>query len=94
MLLEVHQKCRASVIRGCLPTAPLFVVMKGVEKSQLANKAARRVFGLRTSLSAGLARMMLLCLALSAFLDNTPVVALLTPPLVIGLGLAGFPRQS
>ncbi|CAM9142570.1 unnamed protein product [Hapterophycus canaliculatus] len=64
---------------GMLAVGALFVVIKGVEKSQLADKAARRVFGLRTSLPAGLGRMMSLCFVLSAFLNNTPVVALLIP---------------
>ncbi|CAN0357898.1 unnamed protein product [Ectocarpus sp. 8 AP-2014] len=64
---------------GMLAVGALFVVIKGVEKSQLADKAARRVFGLRTSLEAGLGRMMSLCFVLSAFLNNTPVVALLIP---------------
>ncbi len=64
---------------GMLAVGALFVVIKGVEKSQLADKAARQVFGLRTSLPAGLVRMMSLCFVLSAFLNNTPVVALLIP---------------
>lgn len=64
---------------GMLAVGALFVVIKGVEKSQLADKAARRVFGLKTSLPAGLGRMMSLCFVLSAFLNNTPVVALLIP---------------
>lgn len=64
---------------GMLAVGALFVVIKGVERSQLADKAARRVFGLRTSMAAGLARMMSLCFVLSAFLNNTPVVALLIP---------------
>lgn len=64
---------------GMLAVGALFVVIKGVEKSQLADKAARRVFGLRTTIPFGLARMMSLCFVLSAFLNNTPVVALLIP---------------
>lgn len=64
---------------GMLAVGALFVVIKGVEKSQLADKAARRVFGLKTSLPLGLARLMILCFVLSAFLNNTPVVALLIP---------------
>ncbi|CAN0003049.1 unnamed protein product, partial [Hapterophycus canaliculatus] len=64
---------------GMLANGALFIVIKGVEKSQFADKAARRVFGLQTSQSAGLARMMALCFTLSAFLNNTPVVALLIP---------------
>lgn len=60
---------------GMLAVGALFVVIKGVEKSQLADKAARRVFGLQTSLSSGLGRLMILCFFLSAFLNNTPVVS-------------------
>lgn len=64
---------------GMLAVGALFVVIKGVEKSQLADKAARKVFGLQTTLSSGLARLMALCFVLSALLNNTPVVALLIP---------------
>ncbi|CAM9151587.1 unnamed protein product [Choristocarpus tenellus] len=64
---------------GMLAVGALFVVVKGVERSQLADKAARRVFGLDTSLRSGLLRLMVLCFLLSAFLNNTPVVALLIP---------------
>lgn len=67
---------------GMLAVGALFVVIKGVEKSQLADKAARRVFGLRTSLSSGLARLMVLCFFLSAFLNNTPVVSTLRPEVI------------
>ncbi|CAM9739430.1 unnamed protein product, partial [Discosporangium mesarthrocarpum] len=64
---------------GMLAVGALFVVVKGVERSQLADKAARRVFGLDTNFTSGLVRMMALCFFLSAFLNNTPVVALLIP---------------
>lgn len=64
---------------GVLAVGSLFVVIKGVEKSRLADKAAKHVFGLRTSFSAGLLRLMGLAFLLSAFLNNTPVVALLIP---------------
>ncbi|CAM9577422.1 unnamed protein product [Scytosiphon promiscuus] len=64
---------------GVLAVGSLFVVIKGVERSRLADRAARHVFGLRTSLSAGLLRLMGLAFVLSAFLNNTPVVALLIP---------------
>eukprot|EP00903_Cladosiphon_okamuranus_P007707 g7469.t1 len=64
---------------GVLAVGSLFVVIKGVERSQLADKAAKHVFGLRTSFTAGLLRLMGLAFLLSAFLNNTPVVALLIP---------------
>lgn len=76
---------------GMLAVGALFVVIKGVEKTQLADKAARRIFGLQTSLSAGLARLMLLCFALSAFLNNTPLVALLIPITRDWARARGFP---
>lgn len=64
---------------GVLAVGSLFVVVKGVEKSRLADKAAKHIFGLNTSFTVGLLRLMGLAFALSAFLNNTPVVALLIP---------------
>lgn len=64
---------------GVLAVGSLFVVIKGVERSRLADRAAKHVFGLRTSFTAGLLRLMGLAFLLSAFLNNTPVVALLIP---------------
>lgn len=64
---------------GVLAVGSLFVVIKGVERSRLADRAAKHVFGLRTSFTAGLVRLMALAFLLSAFLNNTPVVALLIP---------------
>ena len=64
---------------GVLAVGSLFVVIKGVERSRLADRAAKHVFGLRTSFTAGLLRLMGLAFFLSAFLNNTPVVALLIP---------------
>lgn len=64
---------------GVLAVGSLFVVIKGVERSKLADKAAKHVFGLQTSFTSGLLRLMSLAFLLSAFLNNTPVVALLIP---------------
>lgn len=64
---------------GVLAVGSLFVVIKGVEKSRLADKAAQHVFGMQTSYTTGLLRLMGLTFILSAFLNNTPVVALLIP---------------
>ncbi|CAM9526145.1 unnamed protein product, partial [Sphacelaria rigidula] len=43
------------------------------------DKAAKHVFGLQTSLRLGLVRLMSLTFVLSAFFNNTPIVALLIP---------------
>lgn len=64
---------------GVLAVGSLFVVIKGVEKSRLADEAARHVFGMQTTFTSGLLRLMGLTFFLSAFLNNTPVVALLIP---------------
>ena len=56
---------------GLLAVGVLFVVVQGVEKSQLAPTAARYVCGTKTGIRAGLARMSLLVFILSAFLNNT-----------------------
>ena len=64
---------------GVLAVGSLFVVIKGVERSRLADKAAKHVFGLRTSFAGGLLRLMGVAFVMSAFLNNTPVVALLIP---------------
>ena len=64
---------------GVLAVGSLFVVIKGVERSRLADRAAKQVFGLRTSFTTALLRLMGLAFFLSAFLNNTPVVALLIP---------------
>ncbi|CAN0127521.1 unnamed protein product [Pylaiella littoralis] len=76
---------------GVLAVGSLFVVIKGVERSRLADRAAKHVFGLRTTLAAGLLRLMGLAFLLSAFLNNTPVVALLIPITKDWAATRGFP---
>jgi Na+/H+ antiporter NhaD/arsenite permease-like protein len=56
---------------GLLAVGVLFVVVQGVEKSQLAPTAARYVCGTNTGIRSGLARMSLFIFILSAFLNNT-----------------------
>mmetsp|Transcript_10053 Transcript_10053/g.15124 ORF Transcript_10053/g.15124 Transcript_10053/m.15124 type:complete len:720 (-) Transcript_10053:28-2187(-) len=65
--------------RGMLAVGILFVVVKGIEKCQLVDRLARHVFGLNTSARMGLLRMMTMTYILSAFLNNTPIVAALIP---------------
>jgi hypothetical protein len=56
---------------GLLAVGVLFVVVQGVEKSQIAPTAARFVCGTKTGARAGLARMTIFIFILSAFLNNT-----------------------
>jgi len=62
-----------------LTVAVLFVVVHGVDKSQLAPYLGRRVFGLESGERWGLFRVQIFAFCLSAFLNNTPIVAMLTP---------------
>lgn len=64
---------------GVLAVGVLFVVVQAVERSQLALIMARKAFGMNTGVRFGLARLCTLCFSISGFLNNTPVVALLTP---------------
>lgn len=57
----------------------LFVVVASIENSRLADKASRRVFGVTNTLTSGFFRLMLCAVAMSSFVNNTPVVALLIP---------------
>lgn len=83
---------------GVLAVGSLFVVIKGVERSRLADRAAKHVFGLRTGFTAGLLRLMGLAFLLSAFLNNTPVVAMLIPitkvRTCVGFGLLCIPQTT
>jgi len=64
---------------GLLAVGVLFVVVQSVERSGLPEFAARQIFGAKSSVTAGLARMTTFCFLISAFLNNTPIVALFAP---------------
>ena len=64
---------------GVLAIGALFVVVASVESSRLADRAAKRVFGLATSFRAGFLRLLLCGVFMSAFCNNTPILALLIP---------------
>eukprot|EP00286_Rhodomonas_abbreviata_P017859 CAMPEP_0181322670 /NCGR_PEP_ID=MMETSP1101-20121128/19352_1 /TAXON_ID=46948 /ORGANISM="Rhodomonas abbreviata, Strain Caron Lab Isolate" /LENGTH=321 /DNA_ID=CAMNT_0023430599 /DNA_START=261 /DNA_END=1222 /DNA_ORIENTATION=- len=64
---------------GVLAVGVLFVVVQAVERSQIALVAAKHAFGMNTGVRFGLLRLCALCFSISGFLNNTPVVALLTP---------------
>lgn len=63
-----------------LVVGTLFVMVKAVERSRVVEKAARRILGMETSFAAGLTRLMLLSLLMSAIFNSTAVVR---DPLVI-----------
>jgi di/tricarboxylate transporter len=64
---------------GTLAVGVLFVVVRAVQRSKLTDRLARRVLGFKTSARVGLLRLMFLCFVLSAFFNNTPLVALFIP---------------
>eukprot|EP00960_Hanusia_phi_P037983 753231-Hanusia_phi.AAC.1 len=76
---------------GMLAVGVLFVVVQAIERSQLAPWAAKHVFGMRTGIRSGLFRLCTMCFFLSALLNNTPVVALLTPITRDWARTRGFP---
>jgi len=57
----------------------LFIVVKGVEKSRVVDRLAHAVFGERTSKTVALFRMQIMIFCISAFFNNTPIVALFLP---------------
>lgn len=64
---------------GVLTVAALFVVAAGLRETGALDYAARRVLGRPQRLPSAQLRMMLPVSAISAFLNNTPVVALMVP---------------
>lgn len=64
---------------GVLAIGGLFVVIAPIESSRLADKAAKRVLGLDTTFGSGFLRLLLCAVLMSAFCNNTPILALLIP---------------
>lgn len=64
---------------GILVVGALYIVVSAIEKSTLADQAARRILGLTTTFNIGFSRLMICALCMSAFTNNTPVTALLIP---------------
>ncbi len=57
----------------------LFIVIGAIDKSHVVDWVARKAFGSSGSDTFGKIRIYVLCFALSCFLNNTPLVALLMP---------------
>ncbi len=64
---------------GVLAIGALFVVVSSIESTRLADKAAKRVLGLATGFTSGFSRLLLCGVSMSAFCNNTPILALLIP---------------
>jgi di/tricarboxylate transporter len=64
---------------GMLTVAVLFVVAAGIESTGAMDWVVRRVLGRPKSVLAAQVRMMLPAAGISAFLNNTPVVAMMLP---------------
>jgi len=64
---------------GMLTVAVLFVVAAGIESTGAMDWVVRRVLGRPKSTLAAQTRMMVPVAAMSAFLNNTPVVAMMLP---------------
>lgn len=64
---------------GMLTVAVLFVVAAGIESTGAMDWVVRRVLGRPRNTAAAQTRMMLPVAAMSAFLNNTPVVAMMLP---------------
>jgi len=62
-----------------LTVGVLSVVIKAVERSNIVDTICRKAFGDKTSFRMGLFRVQLVCFCMSAWFNNTPIVALLTP---------------
>lgn len=64
---------------GLITVAALLIVARGIDKSRMLKVLSARVLGASTHLKRALVRLMLGTSFLSAFFNNTPLVALLVP---------------
>ncbi|CAM9606776.1 unnamed protein product, partial [Ectocarpus fasciculatus] len=64
---------------GVIAIGALFVVVASIESSKVADKAAKNILGLTTTFSSGFCRLLLCAVSMSAFCNNTPILALLIP---------------
>jgi len=64
---------------GLITVAVLYVVVAGLRDTGVMSEVAQRIFGRPRSLMAAQLRMMLPTATLSAFMNNTPLVAALVP---------------
>ena len=67
---------------GLLTVIMLYLVAEGIYQTGGLESALNRLLGRSRSVFWALVRMMIPCMVLSAFLNNTPVVSLLVPILI------------
>eukprot|EP00928_Gymnodinium_smaydae_P095517 TRINITY_DN8236_c0_g2_i1.p1 TRINITY_DN8236_c0_g2~~TRINITY_DN8236_c0_g2_i1.p1 ORF type:complete len:674 (+),score=42.37 TRINITY_DN8236_c0_g2_i1:120-2141(+) len=64
----------AVITVGCL-----FVIARAVERSKVVDRAAQTILGRKTSEAGARLRLCIVAMSMSAFMNNTPLVALLMP---------------
>ena len=78
-VLTAHDALAGLANEGVVTIAVLFIVVAGLTKTGGMNWLAQRLLGRPQSLAAAQARLMVPAAAMSAFLNNTPLVAMLLP---------------
>lgn len=81
-IISVEQVFSGFVNRGTLTIAALFIVAAAMRTTGALDSVANIVFGRVRSERAGLIRMTLPVASLSAFFNNTPIVAMLMPVVI------------
>ncbi|MCA8989284.1 MAG: SLC13 family permease, partial [Planctomycetaceae bacterium] len=78
-IVDAEQALKGFANPGLFTVGVLFVVAEGLTQTGAINGIVQRVLGHPKSASAGLIRMMFPAAFMSAFINNTPVVAMLLP---------------
>ena len=66
---------------GLIAVAVLFIVAEGLEQTGAVAQLIQYVLGTPKTRGSALTRMIFPVAAMSAFLNNTPIVAVITPPM-------------
>jgi di/tricarboxylate transporter len=78
-VLEIEEAFEGFANPAVLTVAALFVVAQGLRETGALDWIARRVLGTPKTVASALVRLMVPATAMSAFLNNTPIVALMIP---------------
>ncbi|MGM7700958.1 SLC13 family permease [Pseudalkalibacillus sp. Hm43] len=78
-VLTIEEAFNGFTSEGILVIASLFIIMTTLQKHPAFTKITSVVFGGKQTLRSGLRRMMVVTGGLSSFMNNTPLVLLLTP---------------
>jgi Na+/H+ antiporter NhaD/arsenite permease-like protein len=85
-VLTVEQVTAGFVNTGLLTVGVLFGVVTGLRNTGAIDWVAQSALGRPRSLSRALVRMVFPVAGLSAFINNTPLVAIMLPPCTTGPG--------